>query len=762
MGEAGFILDKQAEMLFQQIGGVDFGKETSLDKALSEEEKKLNACRGLLGELVHLLATCLENVHLVKDTKERKRFLHEFLGVLRRLGQMPGHDGKILIRFRGLKTGTATSEKIDYVVLFGNILFDMATVAAMVKNLEDFSTDFQTQLTKGFQVFSEHGINTLFLQIPDESPASSKAMWVALYILSRCSQGLNTAPSALVEKTQPETSLPLIHDEQDQPDLNLTMLAGVNAIKAETMKALVRKVDTLMRRPEYEASEEQFASVYNAILGIKAIRKKLAPPPIEVNNIKWLMVDNEEEVVSKRKTEVARIVIGRFGTSPQDTARIMGSVYGDDFQEIDSQNLGERLHLASNLLTSIEETDNGQPVMEEVLDSVEKRLDQVSDDTYDNLEVDGEVIKAKHGETETTIGRIHSKLKGLVSFFKARSTIKNKMKNLADRGINFDEQDYKVIAKDFGISADEARNLIETFKSCFDDEGSFLRDAFGRNIPQFAKYGKKIFEFLWHYFKQMSERKDRIALLSCLQILIPRLKQPQGILRALVADFSNDTESITFTDRSALVLVTLLISNYTKGDHKDIEITPEDVLTIKDLDVKIVAVTSKLIDRNQEKFFKKFRTIHRQLAEALVRPPAQGEPLSLRDIFLLERELQIFLSLIGGNTARTLIRNAAEIYGNPKQGVYWFRESERFLPSLLQLLKISIRGLAREGDSRDLSLLEQIRAREGDFLQIVGETGHQEHLKRAMECAKVSIERIVEMENEDKKATNPLKGVRIK
>jgi hypothetical protein len=756
MEETTFMLDKQAEMLFQQIGGVDFGRETSLDKTLSEEERKLNACRGLLGKLVNLLGACLENVHLVKDAKEGKRFLHAFLGVLRKLSQTPGHDGKILIRFRGLKTGTAASEKIDYVVLFGNILFDMATAVTMVENLEDFSTDFHTQLTKGFQVFSEHGINSLFLQIPDESPASSKAIWIALYILSRCSHALKTAPSGAAEKTHPETSVPLVHDELDHPDLNLTMLARVNGMKAETMKALVHKVDTWMRRPEYEASEQQFASVYNAILGIKSIRKKLTPPPIEVNNVKWLMVDNEQEVVTKRKTEVARLVIGKFGTSPQDTARIMGSVYGDDFHEIDSQNLGERLHLASNLLNSIEEKDHGKPVMKEVLDNVEQRLDQVSDDTYDNIEVDGEVIKAKHGETETTIGKIHSKLKGLLSFFKARSAMKNKIKNLADRGISFDEEDYKVIAKDFGISADEARNLIEIFKTCFDDDGCFLRDSFGRNIPQFAKYGNKIFEFLWHYFKQMSERQDRLALLGCLQMLIPRIKKPQEILRTLLTDFSNDPDSITVTDRSALVLATLLISNYTQGDHKDIEITPEDVLTnTKDLDVKLANVSSNLIDRNQEKFFKKFRTIHRQLTEALVRPPAGGAPLSLRDIFSLEKEVLIFLSLIRGNTARILIRNAAEVYGNPKQGIYWFGESERFLPSLLQLLKIVSRGLARLGESKDLNFLEQISAREEDFLQIAMKTGQQEHLKRAMECAKLSMERILEMKN---KATNATKG----
>ncbi len=737
------ILDEEAKKLFQQIEGVEFGRKTALGKALSEEERKLNACRGLLGELVHLLGACFENVHLMEDAKAEKGFLDEFLGVLHGLGRMPGHDGKILIRFRGLMTGTETSEKIDYVVLFGNILFDMAT-AAMVKNLKDSATDFQTRLTKGFQVFSEHGINSLFLQIPDESPACSRAIRIALHILSRYTQAASTSSSAVFQKTYSGASLPLIHDEEDRPDLNLTMLARVNGVKPEKMRALIRWVDTWMRRANYEASEEQFSSVYNAILGIKSLRKRVVPPPIEVNNIKWLMMDNEWEVVSKEKSEVARLVVGEYGNSPQEMARIMGSVYGNDFQQIDSQNLGERLRLASNLLTSIEETDAGQPVMDEVLGNVESRLDQASDNAYDNLEVHGDVIKAKDGEIETTIGRIHTKLKGMVSFFKARSAIKKKMKNMAQRGISFDEQDYKIIAKDFGISADEARKLIELFKSCFDDQGCFIREAFARNISQFAKYRKKIFEFLWHYLKEMSRREDRIALLNSLQILIPRLKRPERILRALLADFTNDPASITVSDQSALVLATLLISKYNKELRKNIEITPEEVLTVsKGLDTRMVAGASKLIDSNQEKFFRKVRTIHRKLTEVLDSGQAEGEPMLYRDIFLLEREVYIFLSLVGGNTARALIRSAAQVYGDPKEEIYLLHESERFLPSLLQLLRIVSRGLGRVGERKDLSLLQEIRAGEKEFLETIGNTGRHEHVKRAMKYVKVSMQRIM-------------------
>ncbi|MBW2173774.1 MAG: hypothetical protein JRF64_03880, partial [Deltaproteobacteria bacterium] len=295
MEETAFTLDESAEMLFQQIDGVDFGKDTTLGKALSEEEKRLHVCRGYLGELVHLLGTCLNDVQLVKDAEEGKKFLSKFLGLLSKIGRMPDHDGKILIRFRGLKTGSESSERVDYVVLLGNMVFDMATAASMVKNLEDFSTDFETRLTNGFQVFSEHGINSLFLQIPDESPATMKALWMALVILSQWGQALSADSSVADEENGSEASFSMIPDEQDQPDLNLTILAKINRMKPETMKALIQKVETWMARPDQEAAVEQFSNVYNAILGNKALQKKLVPPPMEVKNIKWLMVDDEYE-----------------------------------------------------------------------------------------------------------------------------------------------------------------------------------------------------------------------------------------------------------------------------------------------------------------------------------------------------------------------------------------------------------------------------------------------------------------------------------
>jgi hypothetical protein len=738
-----FVLDENAQRLYEQIEGVEFGRLATFGEALSNEERKLNICRSLLGKLADLLAACLRDPQLMKDAKTSKGFLNEFLAVLQELGRMPDHDGKILIRHRGLLTGAKASEKIDYVVLFGNILFDIATAATVAKSLDDVPADLQTRLTGAFQVFSDHGINSLFLQISEKSPARSDALQIALHILSYYSQAMRPGSSATFEKTLSETSFPLIHDERNQPDLNLTLLAGVNGTSPETMKAVVQKVDAWMRRPEYAASEEQFPSVYNAILGIRSLRKSLVPPPIEVNNIKWLIVDNEREFVSKQKSAVARLVAGECGNSPQEMARIIGSVYGEDFQQIDAQNLGDRLRLASNLLTSIEKADASQPVMNEVLDNVESRLDKVSDRVYDSLDVHDGVIIAKTGETETTIGKIHSKLKTMVGFFQARSAVKKKMRNMAQRGISFDAYDYKIIAKDFGISEEEAKGLVELFKSCFDEQGCFVRVAFERKTPELAKYGKKVFMFLWQHLKTMMEREDRIAFLNALQLLVVRMEKPESILTALLWDFFDDPKTVTSSDQYAIMLLTLFAIKYNKGFVKYIEITPEEVLKIsRGLDTNMTAAMSKLIETNQEKFFEKVKTIHRKLIQSLDSDRTGEEQTLFRDMYYLEREIHIFLSLVGGSTARVLIRSAAQEYGDPKGKIYMLSESKRFLPALLQLLRIVSRGLGIQGGKTDLSLLKKVRTREEEFLEGIGGEKDKRYIALAMKWVDASIQRI--------------------
>ena len=60
--------------------------------------------------------------------------------------------------------------------------------------------------------------------------------------------------------------------------------------------------------------------------------------------------------------------------------------------------------------------------------------------------------------------------------------------------------------------------------------------------------------------------------------------------------------------------------------------------------------------------------------------------LNVEFLISLERELYIFLSLVGGDAAYRVIRAAADEYGNPECRCYQLKNSFKYLPLLLQQL----------------------------------------------------------------------------
>ena len=77
--------------------------------------------------------------------------------------------------------------------------------------------------------------------------------------------------------------------------------------------------------------------------------------------------------------------------------------------------------------------------------------------------------------------------------------------------------------------------------------------------------------------------------LNALQMLIAKIHQPKRAIKVLIADFCADPGVIEFADRNALMLANLLIRKYNKELNLDIELTPEEVLLVKEgLDREVV------------------------------------------------------------------------------------------------------------------------------------------------------------------------------
>jgi hypothetical protein len=735
-------LDVSAEELYAQLGGVEVRKLKKLDfsgsdrlaQSLLDEQKRYEALRFRIADLVYQIGVCLDSPSRPSNDELAKMLLIQFEKIFGTLSKNPQIGNTILIRHRGAFGESRVDNKKDYEVLSGNISLDADATRAIAKGQGKDSSQLLEKLDRGFETLWNHSINNFLLKIP-KGRQELKRLWISLQFAARY--------FAAVEKNSPITlsmggksvSLRPIHNENNVPDLNLTLLAVLNGLQPQKMQAMVHKVDSLMRSTESTAKKYQYTSIYDAILNIKRFRSRLKPSPIEVNNIKWLMVSDEQTPVSDQMAKVARLVMDTSGGSSTETVRVLKSVYGEDYAKIDSQQIAERLQLTSGLLDTIENKSKGEEIRTEVLNNVEERLSKVKADVFDNIRIEGNRIKTHTPGKGTFIEKVHTKIIKMVTFQKKRSVTKKKMTQMVHRVIDFDNQDYETLAVDFRVSVDEAKTLVKMLKSCFDSQGNFSKSTFGRIIPDLERYERRIFDFLWHNLKESLHQNDRTAFLDSLQLLVDRLKQPQNSISVLLEDLYQNSSVIRFADRKAFMLGNRLVRSYSQ-EIVSYQITPEDVLlTDAGLDRKITSYAAWKIDNNQDKFFEKIRTIHHRLLEALDAEEEQKHLIGIQDLLALEREAYIFLALVGGTTSKSVLLSALKEYGHPDSDLYQLSQSPKHMADLLQLLKVVIRSVGRVGDSTEAVLIDHLTGRLEVFSQLTNALHEKDLINQIKECA---------------------------
>ena len=181
------------------------------------------------------------------------------------------------------------------------------------------------------------------------------------------------------------------------------------------------------------------------------------------------------------------------------------------------------------------------------------------------------------------------------------------------------------------------------------------------------------------------------------------------------------------------MLAIQFLRKYNKEINMDTEITPEEVLLVKEgLDQRVARYAAWKIDGEQKRFAGKFLTIRRKVLNSFEREDAVPDGLPTRFALALEREAHIFLALVGGSTATAVIRGALNVYGNPASQVYQYKKSRQSAASLLQHLSILIRGLGRIGDQTDLGLLDEIKKQEQGFVGLSKEPRHAALVRRTL------------------------------
>jgi hypothetical protein len=117
----------------------------------------------------------------------------------------------------------------------------------------------------------------------------------------------------------------LINDETSMPDPNLTLLAAYNKVPSQAIQDIVPNVSKRMEKADANSPLAKCTSVFDAIFHFEKLRNQLKRPPLEINNAKWLLVAEDEQVVSAEDISLSKEILGRLLDVPQKATQILAS-----------------------------------------------------------------------------------------------------------------------------------------------------------------------------------------------------------------------------------------------------------------------------------------------------------------------------------------------------------------------------------------------------------------------------------------------------
>jgi hypothetical protein len=725
-----FQLDDSARKLYGQFNGIDGSDHAGQDvtsgllEFLNQEEKVLDYYRLLLAQASCLFSEILINSSFASLQEENSQKIKLFVDFLRRIAKAPKFDGKINCRLRGQQCPSQKigSETYDYELSFGNFLLDYQVAQAIEQREGKKGAAIYSKLMDAFRAMSVMEIFNFSIDYGNGEDEDYQKIEQTIELLVHYHTKKNTKDWFVV------------HDEYDQPNINLTMLAATNKVKSAALQNLVNKIKPMMLKPDPTGELSRFTTVYDVILASKNYRKQLKKMPIEVNNVQWLTQGLEAKPEQKAKAvKISRLVLAEYGSNPKMAAEVMASIKSDGYTDIRPDLMGKRLSLASKFIDLAEKSDHQENLPDEALKSIELGLENLSDEIFDNISIENNEVSSVNEKGQQTKWSIHDKILGLLSFFKQRSTTKKKVKDITNKDVKFGSKDYSVIARNFRITELEASHLIDLLRGCFDDNGRFRRPYFEKNIPQFIQYESKVFEFLWHYLKELSTRHDRVSFLNALQILVGRLTKPRDALNILTKDIFNRAPAVNYSDRNGLILATILLRNKNREERSNVELTPEEVLLVrKGLNDEMVEVVIAFLEKNQEHVIQKVKKITQELFAASAKDNFQKEEMQPHFLLYLLRELVIFLALVGNDSSRAIIYGLVKEFGNHESAYYTTMKEKGNIRHSLLLLQVATRALKRFSDPQSDDILDEVTRNEEGFVNLFDHPSHLKNVERVM------------------------------
>ena len=405
----------------------------------------------------------------------------------------------------------------------------------------------------------------------------------------------------------------------------------------------------------------------------------------------------------------------------------------NDYDGMGAETFLKQLHTYSLILNALENKVVLQKMAPLLANMLRAGIYKVDGEALDAVTVRRDAIQVHVDGKSTMIGTVNAELLTILSLGKESRDTERQLMVIDQLVKRRNEKNLQAVSHAFKIPMHDTEKITLLIEKLFDGQGNFIRKTFEPMIDELARHGNHAFELIWCYFKVLKGRANRVSFLNALQHLISRIKRPKHALRFLLADFCRHPDRVEPSDRNAIMLANILLRTYNKELDVDIEMTPEEVLNVRNgLDRNVVHYAQFRIDSVEYRFSSKVVTIHEKMVALLnATKPGKQKP-SVRHLLFLEREIFIFLSLLSGKTAHLILVSALNEYGDPKAGIYRTLRAATYLPVFLQHLKIIVRGVGRVGTRDDVGLLRQISEYGYQLSEISGTPENQRSVVRTM------------------------------